>query len=556
MGGWKRRGLGLLVASGALLGLIACQGGTSSPGPASAVNRPPVVNAGPDQAVLEGTSIALSATASDPDGTLVSTQWTQTAGPGVSLAGGASASASFQAPQVSAPTILAFTVTVTDNQGATAMDSLIVTVNDSPAVTGYRYLVQHTSFIAPEYGSTPAKFGTTTHSVTGATLKRLTDSSESSAALKGSLVVYSRFSPTNSAKNKLLIHGEDSTSAWVVDLGTGANLRTLKHSDGSDLGEVNELRWDGSGAFPNRLYYVKDLGFHQLDVGTGGSTLVRDFTAVAGGPYPNGAYLLNDVEGDASNDSRYWCWMVLEVTNSGPYEVRRILIYDKQTDAVLGMATPATFGKIGSIPRPNMVEISPLGTKAVIHFDRAYAGNRDEDIGTALDGPHAWPLTLTGTPVKVAVDATHSGWSLDASGAEWFVSQNNRTDYIEARKLSDGTTINLLYHGDLGWNNGFHFGKFHSKRGWAFVSTYSNSNTDVADNQLFMVKLQDLSAGVVMQRVAPTHIDYPGNDAYRNEGPAALSVDGNSLYWTCNWGGRFSFREVVAIDLPNDWDTH
>lgn len=551
----SRRWRGLVLAAAGLLLAWACGGG-NAPATSTPVNLPPTVNAGADQAVQEGATVSLSATASDPDGSIATYRWAQTGGPGVVLAGPDSAQASFTAPQVAAATVLTFTLTVTDNKGATAADSVGVTTNDSPPVTGYQYLVQNTSFIAPEYGTTPAKFGTVTHSVTGATLKRLTNSADSSAALKGSLVVYSRFSPTNSTRDKILVHGEDSTSAWVVELATGNILRHLKHSDGTDLGEVNELRWDGSGAFPNRLYYVKDVGFHQLDVTTGTSTLVRDFTSVAGGPYPEGAFLLNDVEGDASNDSRYWCWMVLEATASGPYQVRRILTYDRLTDSVLGLATPATFGKAGSIPRPNMVEISPLGTKAVIHFDRAYPGNREEDIGTALDGPHAWPLSLTGTPVKVAVDATHSGWSLDAAGGEWFVSQNNVTDYIEARKLADGTTINLLYHGDLGWNNGFHFGKFHSKRGWAFVSTYSSSNRDVADNQLFLVKLQDRSAGVVMQRVAPTHIDYPGNDAYRNEGPAALSMDGNSIYWTCNWGGRFPFREVMAIDLPGDWDTH
>ena len=552
----KRRQLLSCTMASVLLHGLACGGGGSSANTQPVANLPPIVNAGADQTVTEGASVTLSATASDSDGTIAGYQWAQTSGPGVTLSGSATAQASFIAPQVSVTTLLTFTITVTDNKGATATDSILVTTNDSAPATGYKYLVQNTAYIAPEYGTAPVKFGTATNSVTGATLKRLTNSLETMATPKGSLVVYSRFSPTNSAKSKIIIHGEDSTSAWVVDLGTGNILRNLKHSDDTNIGEVNEIRWDGSNSFPNRIYYVKDLAFYQQDVSTGISTLVHDFTSIAGGPYPNGAFIFNDVEGDSSNDSRYWCWMVLEVTMSGPYLVKKIFTYDKQADAVLGIRNPSDFGKTGSIPRPNMVEISPLGTKAVIHFDRAFVGNRDEDIGTVLDGPHAWPLTLTGTPVKVSIDATHAGWSLDASGAEWFVSQNNQTDFIEARKLSDGTTIHLLYHGDLGWNNGFHFGKFHTKRGWAFVSTYSPSDSAVADNQLFMVKLQDMSAGIVMQRVSPTYIAYPGNDAYRNEGQAALSMDGNSIYWTCNWGGAFPYREAVSIDLPSDWDTH
>lgn len=27
-------------------------------------------------------------------------------------------------------------------------------------------------------------------------------------------------------------------------------------------------------------------------------------------------------------------------------------------------------------------------------------------------------------------------------------------------------------------------------------------------------------------------------------------------YWTCNWGGAFTYRETVRIDLPTDWDNH
>lgn len=106
------------------------------------VNLPPVANAGPDQTVLEQSSVTLNATASnDPDGTIASFQWTQTSGPIVLLNAANTATPTFTSPDILADTNMSFSVVVTDDQGATASDNVLITVqsviidNTAPIVT-------------------------------------------------------------------------------------------------------------------------------------------------------------------------------------------------------------------------------------------------------------------------------------------------------------------------------------------------------------------------------------------------------------------------------------
>jgi PKD domain len=89
-------------------------------------NLPPVANAGTDQSVIGGTGVTLSGTAStDPDGTISSYTWTQTAGTAVTLAG-TGATRTFVAPLTGGA--LVFSLVVTDFYGDTGTDTVTVTV--------------------------------------------------------------------------------------------------------------------------------------------------------------------------------------------------------------------------------------------------------------------------------------------------------------------------------------------------------------------------------------------------------------------------------------------
>ena len=50
---------------------------------------------------------------------------------------------------------------------------------------------------------------------------------------------------------------------------------------------------------------------------------------------------MNDVEGDSSNDSRYWAWQIMDTTRAAGYLPYAIFSYDKQSNAVMGGASSA-----------------------------------------------------------------------------------------------------------------------------------------------------------------------------------------------------------------------
>jgi len=97
----------------------------------SQANTPPTVNAGPDQTItLPTSSVTLSGSGSDPDGNIVSYSWTKISGNGGTITSPSSASTTVTSLTAGTYT---FRLTVTDNQGATASDDVVITVNSAPA---------------------------------------------------------------------------------------------------------------------------------------------------------------------------------------------------------------------------------------------------------------------------------------------------------------------------------------------------------------------------------------------------------------------------------------
>ena len=109
------------------------------PNSVEVVRQAPEVDAGADQAVDEGASVALSATAVDHDGATdtIVWSWAVEAGPDVEFTDGDSASPSFAAPGVGADVDLVLAATATDEFGLRATDWLVVSVrslNSPPTV--------------------------------------------------------------------------------------------------------------------------------------------------------------------------------------------------------------------------------------------------------------------------------------------------------------------------------------------------------------------------------------------------------------------------------------
>ncbi len=92
-------------------------------------NYAPIADAGMDRSVPEASTVSLSGTGSDTDGSVVAYQWTQVAGPAVSLSGADTPNPQFTAPSLTADGNLEFRLVVIDDDGASSdADTLSITV--------------------------------------------------------------------------------------------------------------------------------------------------------------------------------------------------------------------------------------------------------------------------------------------------------------------------------------------------------------------------------------------------------------------------------------------
>ncbi|MEM7692608.1 MAG: PKD domain-containing protein, partial [Pseudomonadota bacterium] len=113
--------------------LSACGGGggsSSTPAPPPPpVNVAPTAEAGDDQAVESGGEVSLDGSASiDSDGSITSFAWEQTDGVEVELVAADQAAISFIAPELTNDGELVFMLTVIDDDGASASDSVSISV--------------------------------------------------------------------------------------------------------------------------------------------------------------------------------------------------------------------------------------------------------------------------------------------------------------------------------------------------------------------------------------------------------------------------------------------
>lgn len=336
--------------------------------------------------------------------------------------------------------------------------------------------------------------GSYTEPTTGATITRLTDHTDLTPDLPdGSLVVYSRFSPINSSGEYALVHGTDSTSAWVLRLSDNTIIHKVNpgsnvNAGNDEIGENHEIRWDYTGDHPNRVYFVYGTKFYQMDVINGNDTSTELYDATDA--YPTAYKIINDVEGDSSADSRYWAWQVLGPYTSGKYPVIAFIVYDKTSDALVGQLEPGDVTPTqnasawaDSFPYPNMVEVSPDGDRVMLNYHRCYSGSPTEDwCDSVFDGAWVFDLDFT-NPVKVGITETHAGWAFK-DDKQLFIHHMNRTqgsasDTIQAC-YTDGTggvypnnCFNMLEFADYNYL-GVHWGRMkRSHQGWIFGATYS-----------------------------------------------------------------------------------
>ena len=130
-------------------------------------NNPPRVNAGPDQTVGEGDTVALSGSAADPDAgdAVVSYSWSAPQGSGITFADGSSASTTFTAPAVDGDAT--FTLTLTAGDGTdSGSDGVDVTVKEtgSAFITTWRTTSDNEAITIPGTGTYDVVWGDGTFS--------------------------------------------------------------------------------------------------------------------------------------------------------------------------------------------------------------------------------------------------------------------------------------------------------------------------------------------------------------------------------------------------------
>lgn len=114
------------ICSVFVFSLVAC-----SDGGESFINAAPIVNAGVAQAVTEGATVELNATASDPNGDAMTLSWSQVSGPVVALSSTTSLSTSFQAPNVNQTATIVLRLTVTDARGSSSSNNTSISIEDT-----------------------------------------------------------------------------------------------------------------------------------------------------------------------------------------------------------------------------------------------------------------------------------------------------------------------------------------------------------------------------------------------------------------------------------------
>lgn len=381
---------------------------------------------------------------------------------------------------------------------------------------------------------------------TSITMTRITDSSDSDDFASFYTNGYSRWSPANITGQYVNAFASNGGVA-IYRLSDRAVVRTLS------VGEPNELNWDSSGlaGTETTLYYRTGAELRKVEVLSGNDSLVHDFT----NEYPQAQQVINGVEGAPSVDMRYWAFQVCQgMTGGGQCTgILDVIVYDKEQDTIIGRLSDVQ----SNFPTPNFVDISPSGSRIVVG---TCAGDPPP-----FNGPYAWSLDFS-SRVRLSTGCTHSGWAWGQDGQELYINDdpcgaNNdeitfSCDYIIGVDINDPqgweNRMTILYHGDMGWGNGTHFGRIYqsSVRGWFFVSTYTSGIDNWATNQLFFVETKEHSQNPRLFRVGPTLNDYVD---YWSEAFASLDFQAMHIYWGANWSGQDNLELYQAELCPQWW---
>jgi len=392
--------------------------------------------------------------------------------------------------------------------------------------------------------SQPAKGASYTDATYNTTVTRFTSGASESGSAWGCTSEYSTYSPESSDKNWVVVEGISSlsnSSGYHLYNGAGAYVGSLSAYIQSWNGQEPEVRWDNSGLHPSWLYYRKNMQLRYYDVSAKTDNLVHDFSSDF--PSYSGYFVWNGDEGNCSEDSRYWSFMI----GNSNANIPMVFTYDKTQDKVI--SSHSTGGHA-----PNNVFMSKSGAYIYVAYSASGAGGE-------YDGPHVYKNDFSSN-VKICNDVPHAVPAYDAQGNEvifFMQSTANYADYVQFVRCDNGAVYPLYNQANLGWNssNCLHSTPGKAKKGWGFISTYSIGSGHTSDmwdyNQIFAFELDETKTSVTttkprIWRVSHTQ-NFPNSSYYYNQPNAAITTDGQRIYWGADWRDSSLFDDKERATL-------
>ncbi len=255
-------------------------------------NIAPTVSAGNDVTVFEQTNVTLIATASDSDGNINSYSWVQTGGNSLTLNNSTSAEASFTSPTLAdqnTPENYVFDITITDDLGLTATDSITVTVQASASTEDCTLTISPGEIFADAFDQLSAgqtlclndgKYVQAMDIPSNIYVRAVNDGmaeidgqSTLGETWTGGLV---QMKGSNSSVRGLRVHhaGENSDACNIA--GTNNTMRVMSCSHGGDhkhkiplkiggSGHLIEDSWFfGEGRHITQAFYASDITFRRI----------------------------------------------------------------------------------------------------------------------------------------------------------------------------------------------------------------------------------------------------------------------------------------------------
>jgi hypothetical protein len=364
-------------------------------------------------------------------------------------------------------------------------------------------------------------------SLYGSTVVRISDKDIDLYTSNGIQNEYAKADAWNLDGTYLILRGNDGIH-YLYNAVTYQLVRSLDPLSG---GQELEPRWDPTD--PHTFYYLSGPFLKSYATESDTSADVHDFRH----EFPACAYVTTGVEGDASQNRRYWCFMLQDSLS----RLLAVCVYDKTLDSVVG--TKSSFSDA-----VNFSTMDVSGAHAVLCYDsmpmQAFYRDFTHEIGF------------------VAGATGHSDVALTSDGRDVMVYQNNATDSISMTDLETGAQTGLLpIPFDTNPDIGLHVsGNCCAAPGWVLISTNGALNPPGGrhswmDELLFMLELKT-SPRVV--KLARTHC-YTGSSPRENyfaEAFASVNTAGTKVVYGSNWGilSPANYSDAYEVRLPAGWN--